>query len=77
MAAVLPHKPYFCNMFEASVFVTILIGLFSLINPLSALPVYIGLTQDDTEEYKLNTLRKKSILGHSLSLYLIRTIFFV
>lgn len=48
-------------MFEASVFVTILIGLFSLINPLSALPVYIGLTQDDTEEYKLNTLKKTCI----------------
>jgi multiple antibiotic resistance protein len=45
-------------MFEASVFLTILIGLFSLINPLSALPVYLGLTQDDSEEYKLNTLKK-------------------
>lgn len=48
-------------MFEASVFVTILIGLFSLINPLSALPVYIGLTQTDTEENKLNTLKKTCI----------------
>src|SRR6478735_3663382 len=48
-------------MFEASVFLTILIGLFSLINPLSALPVYIGLTQEDTEEYKLNTLKKTCI----------------
>jgi multiple antibiotic resistance protein len=48
-------------MFEASVFLTILIGLFSLINPLSALPIYIGLTQDDTEENKLNTLKKTCI----------------
>ncbi|MDI1353370.1 MAG: MarC family protein [bacterium] len=45
-------------MFEMSVFVTILIGLFSLINPLGALPVYIGLTQDDTEANKLATLKK-------------------
>jgi MarC family membrane protein len=48
-------------MFEASVFVTILIGLFSLINPLSALPVYIGLTQHDSEEYKLATLKKTCV----------------
>src|SRR4051812_12070501 len=48
-------------MFEFSVFLTILIGLFSLINPLSALPIYIGLTQDDTEDYKLNTLKKTCI----------------
>jgi multiple antibiotic resistance protein len=48
-------------MFEASVFLTILIGLFSLINPLSALPIYLGLTQDDSEEYKLNTLKKTCI----------------
>jgi multiple antibiotic resistance protein len=45
-------------MFDPTVFFTILIGLFSLINPLSALPIYIGLTQDDTEEYKLRTLKK-------------------
>lgn len=45
-------------MFEMSVFLTILIGLFSLINPLSALPVYLGLTQDYTEEHKLRTLKK-------------------
>ena len=45
-------------MIETSVFLTILIGLFSLINPLSALPVYIGLTQDYSEEQKLKTLRK-------------------
>ncbi len=48
-------------MFEASVFLTILIGLFSLINPLSALPIYLGLTQDDSPENKLNTLKKTCI----------------
>jgi multiple antibiotic resistance protein len=52
------QKAIFAAMFEASVFLTILIGLFSLINPLSALPIYLGLTQEDTEEYKLKTLRK-------------------
>jgi len=46
---------------DPSVFLTILIGLFSLINPMSALPVYIGLTQDFTEENKLNTLKKTCI----------------
>ena len=45
-------------MFDPSVFLTILIGLFSLINPMSALPVYIGLTQDFSEENKLRTLKK-------------------
>jgi multiple antibiotic resistance protein len=45
-------------MFEPAVFLTILIGLFSLINPLSALPIYLGLTQDDSEENKLRTLKK-------------------
>lgn len=48
-------------MFEASVFLTILIGLFSLINPLSALPIYISLTEDDSEANKLNTLKKTCI----------------
>lgn len=48
-------------MFEMSVFVTILIGLFSLINPLSALPIYLGLTQDDSEEYKVRMLKKTCI----------------
>ncbi len=43
---------------DLSVFLTLLVGLFSLINPLSALPVYIGLTQDFTEENKLKTLKK-------------------
>lgn len=46
---------------DVSVFLTILIGLFSLINPMSALPVYIGLTQDFTEENKLRTLKKTCI----------------
>lgn len=45
-------------MFEPAVFLTILIGLFSLINPLSALPIYLGLTQDYNEENKLRTLKK-------------------
>lgn len=46
---------------DLSIFLTILIGLFSLINPMSALPVYIGLTQDFTEENKLKTLKKTCI----------------
>ncbi len=45
-------------MFDPAVFLTILIGLFSLINPLSALPIYIGLTEDYTEDNKLRTLKK-------------------
>ncbi|PBQ34342.1 stress protection protein MarC [Sphingobacteriaceae bacterium] len=45
-------------MFDPALFITILIGLFSLINPLSALPIYLGLTQDDSEENKLRTLKK-------------------
>lgn len=45
-------------MFDPAFFFTILVGLFSLINPLSALPIYLGLTQDDTEETKLKTLKK-------------------
>lgn len=48
-------------MLDLSVFLTILIGLFSLINPMSALPVYIGLTQDFTEENKLRTLKKTCV----------------
>jgi multiple antibiotic resistance protein len=43
---------------DLSIFVTILIGLFSLINPLGALPVYIGMTQNYSEENKLKTLKK-------------------
>lgn len=45
-------------MFDPAVFLTILIGLFSLINPLSGLPIYISLTQEDNEENKLRTLKK-------------------
>ena len=48
-------------MIEPSIFLTILIGLFSLINPMSALPVYITLTEDYSEENKLKTLRKTCI----------------
>ncbi len=48
-------------MFDLSVFITILIGLFSLINPLSALPVFISLTSGFTEENKLNTLKKTCV----------------
>jgi len=48
-------------MFQSTLFYTILVGLFSLINPLSALPVYMGLTQDLSEEQKLRTLKKTCI----------------
>jgi multiple antibiotic resistance protein len=48
-------------MIEPTFFLTILIGLFSLINPMSALPVYLGLTQDFSEEQKLKTLKKTCI----------------
>ncbi len=48
-------------MISASVFFTILIGLFSLINPLSALPVYISLTSDFNDEEKLATLKKTCV----------------
>jgi multiple antibiotic resistance protein len=48
-------------MFDPAFFITILIGLFSLINPLSALPIYLGLTQDESEENKLRTLKKTCI----------------
>jgi multiple antibiotic resistance protein len=46
---------------DFSFFLTILIGLFSLINPMSALPVYIGLTQLYSEENKLRTLKKTCV----------------
>ena len=48
-------------MLEQTGFIAILIGLFSLINPLGALPVYIGLTQDYSEENKLKTLKKTCV----------------
>lgn len=44
-----------------SFFVTVLIGLFSLINPLGALTVYLTLTQDYAEDQKLQTLKKTCI----------------
>jgi len=44
-----------------SFFVTVLIGLFSLINPLGALTVYLTLTQDYKEDQKLQTLKKTCI----------------
>jgi multiple antibiotic resistance protein len=44
-----------------SAFLTILVGLFSLINPMGALPVYIGMTHNYTEENKLKTLKKTCI----------------
>lgn len=46
---------------DPSIFITILIGLFSLINPMSALPVYIGMTQDLSEDNKLRTLKKTCV----------------
>jgi multiple antibiotic resistance protein len=65
-------------MENASVFITVLIGLFSLINPLSALPVYISLTQQYSEEEKLATLKKTCIyifiicmVSYYLGLYLL------
>jgi multiple antibiotic resistance protein len=55
------HFNTFAAMFQPAVFLTILIGLFSLINPLGALPVYVSLTQDFPEENKLSTLKKTCI----------------
>ena len=46
---------------DLSFFLTILIGLFSLINPMSALPIYIGMTANYTEENKLKTLKKTCV----------------
>lgn len=48
-------------MSDWSFFVTVLIGLFSLINPLGALTVYLTLTQDYTDDQKLQTLKKTCI----------------
>jgi multiple antibiotic resistance protein len=48
-------------VFDPAVFFTILIGLFSLINPLGALPVYISLTSDFSEKSKLNTLKRTCV----------------
>lgn len=61
-----------------SVLATILIGLFSLINPLSALPVYISLTNNFSEQEKLATLKKTCVyifiicmVSYFLGLYLL------
>ncbi len=48
-------------MFDLVVFISIVIGLFSLINPISILPVFIGLTEGFTEEFKLRTLKKTCV----------------
>lgn len=48
-------------MITVSVFVTILVGLFSLINPLGGLPVYISLTQTYTDAEKLAILKKTCV----------------
>jgi multiple antibiotic resistance protein len=55
------QKLNFAAMFEPAVFLTILIGLFSLINPMSALPVYIGLTEGYQDNSKLKILKKTCI----------------
>jgi len=48
-------------MFDLGIFISIVIGLFSLINPISILPVFIGLTEGLTEEFKLRTLKKTCV----------------
>lgn len=48
-------------MLEPAIFLTIIIGLFSLINPLSALPVYISLTDGYNDDQKLKILKKTCI----------------
>jgi multiple antibiotic resistance protein len=48
-------------MFDPVVFFSIVVGLFSLINPISILPVYISLTSDYTELNKLRTLKKTCV----------------
>ncbi len=48
-------------MADGSFFVTVLIGLFSLINPLGALTVYLTLTHEFSEDQKLQTLKKTCI----------------
>ena len=52
---------YICIMADGSFFVTVLIGLFSLINPLGALTVYLTLTHEFSEDQKLQTLKKTCI----------------
>lgn len=48
-------------MFDPIVFLSIVVGLFSLINPISILPVYISLTSDYSEANKLKTLKKTCV----------------
>jgi len=48
-------------MFDPIVFFSIVIGLFSLINPISILPVYISLTSGYSNENKLRTLKRTCI----------------
>lgn len=48
-------------MFDPIVFLSIVVGLFSLINPISILPVYISLTGDYAEANKLKTLKKTCV----------------
>lgn len=45
-------------MFDPVFFLSVFIGLFSLINPLGILPVYISLTREHRESSKLRTLKK-------------------
>ncbi|MCU0360339.1 MAG: MarC family protein [Bacteroidia bacterium] len=65
-------------MFDSIVFFSIVVGLFSLINPISILPVYISLTGDYTEAIKLKTLKKTCtyivgicLLAYFLGVYLL------
>lgn len=46
------------RMFQPVMFFSIVVGLFSLINPISILPVYISLTNGYSEQNKLRTLKK-------------------
>lgn len=56
---MLPEKQNeFCTVFDPVTFLSIVVGLFSLINPISILPVYISLTREHTEANKLRTLKK-------------------
>jgi len=48
-------------MFDSLVFFSMLIGLFSLINPISILPVFISLTSGFNETNTLKTLKKTCV----------------
>lgn len=45
-------------MFDPFFFLSVFIGLFSLINPIGILPVYISLTREHSDSNKLRTLKK-------------------